>query len=136
MPDYSRGKVYMLTCDGSESVYVGSTTATLNNRLSNHKANYKRYLANKHHYVSSFELFKIGDVCVELLEDYPCETRRELEAREGFYIDKLKSEDKDIVNERAAGLNISVRISEDKKTYYREYRRIWRARKKAEGEKK
>ena len=39
MPDYSQGKIYIITANGAEEgdVYVGSTTDKLYNRLAKHK---------------------------------------------------------------------------------------------------
>ena len=39
---YSNGKIYKITCNVFNIVYVGSTVTTLKSRISRHKNNYKR----------------------------------------------------------------------------------------------
>ena len=38
MPDYSKGKIYKITNDLNDDVYIGSTCDTLSRRFSNHKS--------------------------------------------------------------------------------------------------
>lgn len=125
MPDYSKGKIYKLTCEGTDLAYVGSTTSKLNIRFSDHKSKYKRYLKGISKATSSFDLFERGKVTIHLIEEYPCETRKELEKREGYWIEKLRKRGFDVVNRNAAGLNISVLRCEDPTTYTREKQRIY-----------
>ena len=63
--------------------YIGSTCKTLNARLSGHKYDYKRYKNNKFHYLSSFKVMTNETYRMVLLEAYPCNSRMELEMREG-----------------------------------------------------
>ena len=90
MLDYSQGKIYKLFF--GEDCYVGSTTQSLNMRMYQHK--HDAYNKKSKGYDSKVYkkmrekggyLFKI-----ELLEDYPCENKRELEIREQEWINKLK----------------------------------------------
>ena len=89
MPDYNNGKIYKLVSQ-SGLVYIGSTTKTLNYRLSLHKCCYKRWKVGKFNYLTSFKVLDDGDATIELLEEYPCKTRKELENRERFYIETNK----------------------------------------------
>ena len=76
MPNYSKILIYRLVCKNLEvkECYIGSTTATLKRRFSNHKT----------HTTSAKSLFaKYDDVYIELLEDFPCETKAQLHRREG-----------------------------------------------------
>jgi hypothetical protein len=75
----------------TEKCYVGSTTQTLSMRKADHKRNYKRYLAGKYHYVTSYELIKLGDVEIVLLEEFPCENTEQLHKRERHYIESIKN---------------------------------------------
>jgi hypothetical protein len=68
-------------------VYYGSTTQRLSKRLNEHKQKYKIWCNNKYSYVTSFELFKIGDPIITLVERYPCDDKESLIARERFYIE-------------------------------------------------
>ena len=76
--------------------YIGSTTQSIYKRRGGHKADYKKFLNNKHHYTTSFELYKTNKyVNVELLEI--CDTDNRY-TKEGFYMDKFEC-----VNKSKAG---------------------------------
>jgi len=81
---YNNGKIYKLTSDKSDKVYVGCTIQSLQTRLKGHKASFKRN--QKNNSCSSKLLFELGEVKIELIELYPCNTKAELEAREQYYI--------------------------------------------------
>ena len=83
MTDYAAGKIYALRChDNPELCYVGSTVRTLARRMDGHRC-----------YVNRGRIFgELGPAMVkfgperfyiELLEDYPCGSRKELELKEG-----------------------------------------------------
>jgi len=86
MSDYSQGKIYKIISSECDLVYYGSTVETLKERLQNHKRTYDMYLKGTYHYVTSFEIIDKGNYQIVLVEDYPCESRKELELREGEYI--------------------------------------------------
>jgi hypothetical protein len=81
MSDYQKGKIYQINTSLGPEVYYGSTTTPLNERMTRHKTHllctaqliFKKY---------GFENCKI-----ELVEDYPCNSKKELETRERFYIE-------------------------------------------------
>ena len=75
---YKNGKIYKLVCDATPIVYYGSTIKTLSLRLSHHKS---------HKTCCSRELFELGNVSIELVEEYPCNNKYELQSRERFYIE-------------------------------------------------
>jgi hypothetical protein len=84
MPNYSRAKIYRLVCDDPELVYYGSTTLEkLCNRLSQHTSGFKHKNQTK---VTAHSLYEVGGVKIELVEDFPCENKDQLRAREAFYI--------------------------------------------------
>ena len=39
---------YKISCNENEFIYIGSTKLTLNERLRNHKRDYKKYLNGKY----------------------------------------------------------------------------------------
>ncbi len=88
MVNYGNGKIYKLISNNSDKIYIGSTCQSLAKRKAKHKEDSIRYNNGKYHYVSSFELFNLGDVDVILLENYPCKNKEELHARERFYIEE------------------------------------------------
>ena len=82
--DYSKGKIYRLNC--ANLVYIGSTTQTLSMRKGQHRRDCNGWLNGTTHYRSSFELFKLGNPVITLIEDYPCDRKEQLLARERFHI--------------------------------------------------
>ena len=79
MNKYQNGKIYKLVCDNSPLVYYGSTCQKyLSSRLTDHKTSRS---------CSSKELFELGKVTIHLIEDYPCNSKKELEDRERIYIE-------------------------------------------------
>ena len=89
MPNYEDGKIYKIVNDIDNEIYVGSTCSTLNNRMSNHisssnNGKTKLYVKIKSMGKEHFE--------IELIENYPCNNRTQLELREGFYIESLNAQ--------------------------------------------
>jgi hypothetical protein len=80
MVDYKNGKVYKITSTETEDVYIGSTCATLNTRLINHRSAFKKF---NHKVGSARNILKYADATIELIENCPCDNKRELFAREG-----------------------------------------------------
>jgi hypothetical protein len=83
---YSKGKVYRLRCRTTGRQYIGSTKLTLDERLSKHKCDYKLYKKGKHHYITAFIIIATGNFEIQLIENYPCKNKPELEEREAYYI--------------------------------------------------
>lgn len=131
MPDYKKGKVYMLCSDVVDSIYVGSTSMELDKRLSLHKSSYKRFLSGDYKYTTSFDLFKHGKVTIRLIEECPCESRKDLEKREGYWIKEMRDLKRNVLNKNTAGVG---RV-ENNTTYMREYMRKYNAKKKLQKQK-
>ena len=98
MPDYSKGKQYSLRSHQTPDIYIGSTIQSLSVRFGGHKRHYKNFLKGSHHYITSFEIIKFDDCYIELIENYPCESKEELDRREGKLIREM-----DCVNKNIAG---------------------------------
>ncbi len=87
MIDYKKGKIYKITSKETEDIYIGSTCSTLKDRLCKHKSQYKRMLGGaKFRKSTSDKILKYSDAIIELIELFPCETKRELLDREGHFI--------------------------------------------------
>ena len=96
---YQRGKIYKLISNQTEDVYYGSTIEkTITNRLSRHRMDYKYWLTGKHHYLTSYEIVTYDDCKIILVENFPCNTKYELTAREQYYIDNNKCINKQKAN--------------------------------------
>ncbi len=89
MPDYSKSKIYKITSPHTSDIYIGSTVQKLSKRKAGHQEKYKIYLQtnDKHHYTTSFKLIELGPVDICLLEEYPCQSKEQLHARERYYIE-------------------------------------------------
>ena len=80
MPDYQKGKIYKLwSPQGTEDeIYFGSTTNELYKRKNGHK--------NQRDCKSKILFEKYDDVRIEIIEEYPCNNKEELNKKEGEYI--------------------------------------------------
>jgi hypothetical protein len=83
MPDYSKSKIYRL--EHGEMFYIGSTTLRyLCQRLSLHKKDSKTRTSKLYTYLKDKNWTEVRMV---LIEEFPCETRDALNARETHYIE-------------------------------------------------
>ena len=78
MPNYANGKLYKIVSDFTDKIYIGSTTQPLSKRHHENKSKYDGFTSNEkesYHYVSVFEIMKIGSTGIVLIEDFPCKSR-------------------------------------------------------------
>lgn len=75
MSKYQQGKIYCIKSPHTNKVYVGSTIKTLERRMEGH--------LSKKNNTKSKEIIECGDAYIELIENYPCDTRQQLYMREG-----------------------------------------------------
>ena len=130
MEKYNRGKVYKLVSDKSNLVYYGSTICKLSIRLAKHRYEYKKNLSNEKSNKTAYKLLELGDAKIILVEDFPCERKEQLLARERHYIENNPCVNKciPITNMTAKEYNKEWRIkNKDKK---REMDRIYKAKNK------
>ena len=123
MPEYQNGKIYKVWDNSYTKCYVGSTTESLAQRMSKHRCYYKQWLVGSKKKLMVYELFNEFGVInckIELIENYPCQSKAELEAREGHHIRNLDS-----INKRIEGRTkkeYRESIKEKMKEYSSEYR--------------
>jgi hypothetical protein len=86
---YQDGKIYKLICKDGH-YYIGSTVSSLYTRFAGHKYSIKNNTNGG--YYSYFSSVPIGDITIELVEDYPCNSRKELREREDYYIKESRSD--------------------------------------------
>jgi hypothetical protein len=105
---YTNGKVYKLYNKINDKFYIGSTCDTLDRRKSKYNCDAKRKPNSK----LSKEINSIGwkddqnrcNWLIELLEAFPCNSKTELETREGYYQRKfIESHPEQILNQRNEG---------------------------------
>lgn len=109
MNKYINGKIYKLIDNTNNNIYIGSTIQTLKKRLNCHIKHNNNNSSN----LCSGLIIKNGDYQIILIEDYPCNNKRELEFREQYYIDNNKC------------INIKNAYTDQKeynKEYFKEYR--------------
>ena len=84
MIDYQQGKVYRILQDGTKTVYIGSTTQTLSQRMAGHRKAMKHWPGRKL-YTLMAEV-GVDRFTIELIVDCPCERREILNRAEGEQI--------------------------------------------------
>ena len=118
---YNKSMIYTIRSPHTEQYYIGSTTQILCKRFGDHKSKYKGYLKSIHKFVTSFKILELGDAYIELLEEFSCDNKLQLEKREGELIREHKN---DCVNRNIAGrTDKEYRIDnvEKSKTYRHEH---------------
>ena len=84
MPNYTNGKIYKILNAIDDELYVGSTVEPLCKRMAKHRHNVNQ---SPH-----FKLYKhminhgIDNFYIELIENYACSSKEELQAKEGSWI--------------------------------------------------
>jgi hypothetical protein len=120
MPNYQEAKIYAIRSNLTDKIYIGSTCQPLSKRFYAHKK------FDDHSY-SSKEIIHLGDSYIELIENYPCSGRDELNKREGHHI-----RSNNCVNKKIAGRirkesmkeyyeNNKDKLKENMKLYNKEY---------------
>ena len=87
MTDYSLGKIYAIRSPHSNKAYFGSTTQDLNRRFAEHVYDFN---TRSEKATSSSEILKLGDAFIQLLMNYPCTSKEELERQEQHFIEYYK----------------------------------------------
>ena len=83
MPDLKNAKIYKIVCNKTNMVYYGSTTQALNLRLNQHRCK----TPTNGLLLSSRIIMDNGDYNIHLVEECPCDNKKDLLIRERFYID-------------------------------------------------
>jgi hypothetical protein len=117
---YENGKIYTIRSFKTDKFYIGSSCLELCKRLYKHRSNYKDYQRNNKRYITSFEILKYDDHYIELLEEYKCQNKMELEKREGELIRLHKD---NIVNKIVIGRTMKE-WKKNNKEHIQEYNKI------------
>ena len=129
MPDYQNGKIYTIRYRLDESLlYVGSTTQPLHKRWYEHRRKHNNPNSFNYNTYLSFKMRGTNDINnwhIELYELYPCNTKKELERKEGQVIRLLNAN----LNQVIAGRSYQEwyednkeRLKEYNKTYHQEHK--------------
>jgi len=133
MPNYKTSKIYKIIDNTNDSIYVGSTTRPLKERLKSHSDKYKKYINGIGRFTSSFDIIKNNDYKIILIENYPCDNINELHQREQYHIDNnnciniqrayLSKENRKEQLKQNRLDNLQYRRNKDKKRY--ENLKLW-----------
>lgn len=117
--DYKNGKIYKIESLEGDCVYYGSTAQPqLCKRMAQHRAN---YIASRGS-TTSKNVLCFNDAKIYLVELYPCNSKEELTAREGYYIKNNNCVNKHIPSRTKKEYYTDNRkkILKEKKKYYNE----------------
>ena len=116
---YDRGQIYIIRSPSTDEVYVGSTIQLLSKCFSVEVCKY-----NSGKFCASGEIIKFGDAYIELLEDYPCDSKNKLNKRENFYIRSIDG----CINKRSEKIELTDQEKNDRfnafSTYNKNYKNI------------
>ena len=87
---YQNGKIYKLVNDVDDLLYVGSTCNALHKRFGEHKSCARRQIKGKGKIYQYMNNIGIDHFRIILVENYPCNSKNELNAREDYWINQLK----------------------------------------------
>ena len=111
---YKKGKIYRITDVGYEKCYYGSTVESLSRRMSHHRGCYECYKGGNGKYISVYAIFDeygIDNCRIELVEEFPCDSKEKLRRREGFFI-----QNNPCVNKYIPGRSVQEYINDNKET--------------------
>ncbi len=115
---FKNGKIYKIIDNTNNSVYIGSTCYSLEDRLKGHESSFRTYLKGiKATCLTSYKILTNGNYKIELIENFPCENSKQLFEREGFYIRKYKNEGLNIVNKTILGLTWEEQLKKRNEKY-------------------
>ena len=80
---YADGKIYVLKSHQTKDVSFGGTTSSLINQLNFHKKEYMLF-GN-----SINNILRYRDVWIELVEEYPCNNKKELDERVVWWVNNI-----------------------------------------------
>jgi hypothetical protein len=126
MPDYQLSKIYQIVCLTTDERYVGSTTLkTLAERLGHHRRQYRQVKNGKVQSIcSSYSILERENYQIELIEAFPCNSKDELNAREGYYIRNTKC-----VNKNIAGRTRQEYYEDNKEAFAKKAKAYYEANK-------
>jgi len=79
--DYQKAKIYCIRSPNTDLIYIGATCQQLSTRMCEHRRNFKQGGT-----ITSKVIIGFGDAYIELIENYPCNNKEELDKKEGELI--------------------------------------------------
>ena len=115
--NYANSIIYIILDKHTNECYVGSTATSLAKRMYRHRQDFKKYnkwiaggkqgSARHNGNCGSFTILERNQYTSFELEKFPCNTKRELLSREGYYIDKYRQDVGALcLNKKREGVNV------------------------------
>jgi hypothetical protein len=117
MNKFTKGKIYKITNDVTDQIYIGSTIQTLCHRMGQHREKLHDMTRTSLFY-KTMRSINVSHFKISLIEHFPCESKRNLMEREDYFIQLLKPE----LNQRFACSN-EIRD----KAYMKNYNAVYNA---------
>ena len=143
MSKYDNGKIYVIKNTINDKVYIGSTKHTLEHRFNQHKRRIKQEKYKNLKFYNNIIKLNVENFYIELIENYACKSRKELELKEKEYIllydsinngyNKvlpLKSKEEEIIDRKRYLETNKEEITKKRKEYERKIENKIKARKK------
>ena len=87
MTKYERNKIFRLVCKATDRCYIGfSCEKYLSNRLAGMRKQYRRWEQGNGVHSVVYDLLDSEDYYIELLENFPCESSEQAQARVRHYM--------------------------------------------------
>ena len=116
MANYQNGKIYKIVNSINKKSYIGATTQPLCKRMNEHRCRYKQGLKK---YTSYLLFDEDATSCkIYLLENFKCNNKEELEAREIYWIEKTECLNKKRFITRKQWYESNKEINNQKKRKY------------------
>ena len=137
---YKNGKIYTIRCKNDDSlIYVGSTVQPLFKRWHQHKKNLNNEKCNNILLYQKIRETNIDDWYIELHEDITCESKEQLNKREGQIIREIgtlnkliagRTKKEYIEDNKDKILQNKKEYQEKNKEYYKEYHKEYQEKNK------
>ena len=135
MNRYEKGQIYKVVDIGYNMCYIGSTCQPLSKRFSKHKETYNQYTKGKadcnRRVNTIFDKYGIENCKIELLHNFPCQSRNELLKQEGEHI-----RNNDCVNKIVSGRTNEEWIADNYEYYINQKRQYWNETKDEQNKKR
>ena len=110
--DYKKGQIYCIRSHQTNKIYIGSTISPLYKRFYDHRCAKD---------CSAKEITQYSDAYIELVEEFPCNSKKELNRREGQHIRNAEN----CVNKRIEG-RTKKEYENDNKEKFHKYQQEYR----------
>ena len=121
---YASSKIYKVVDNAYTMCYYGSTTQPLSRRMGKHRMHYKLFGEGNFSRLTVFDIFDahgVDNCKIELVEECPCESKEQLNQREGFHV-----RNNVCVNKNISGRTLAEWL-EDTRDHRMQMARSWQA---------